>query len=353
MSLLRLNSRFPVCRHWLRVKSPGTAHTRWYSTLRPRFSRLPLLGAVTVLTTGACLYFFLPDASRSAPTFDDQPLSPTHFTCARLVSSEACGEGFKLLELAIPPRLLPPSDSAFPPIWSVFIKDDDIQVERPYTPLAGISDTGRMQFWIKKYPDGEVGRWLHSKACGDQIELRGPLITWRWKDDEWDDVVMVSGGTGITPFIQLFHSIISQECKSQKTRFTLLHSSPRVSELPPPQILGPLRQFSQDHPCRFRVSVHVDSLPDARHAASSIKVGRIGKKDIEHALSDNDSRPWWKQWFTAAPPNIDNRKILFLVCGPNPMVTAIAGPYGRNLSQGQIGGILKELGATKEHVWKL
>jgi hypothetical protein len=49
-----------------------------------------------------------------------------------------------------------------------------------------------MQFWIKKYPHGEVGRWIHSKKVGDDIEIRGPLTTWPWKDDAWDEVVMVS-----------------------------------------------------------------------------------------------------------------------------------------------------------------
>lgn len=82
----------------------------------------------------------------------------------------------------------------FDPVWSVFIKDDDIQVERAYTPLNGVDRDGNMLFWIKKYPKGEVGRWLHSKAEGDTIEVRGPLRTWPWKEDTWDEVVMVRIG---------------------------------------------------------------------------------------------------------------------------------------------------------------
>ena len=110
------------------------------------------------------------------------------------MSSESHGSDTKLIRLVVSPNLLPPddvSDPSFHPIWSVFIKDDDIQVERPYTPLQGIDEQGRMLFWIKKYPKGEVGRWLHSKAVGDQVELRGPLKTWSWKEDEWDEIIMV------------------------------------------------------------------------------------------------------------------------------------------------------------------
>lgn len=153
------------------------------------------IALVVALGAGTTAYFFLPDISRSAPTSIKDPLSPRHFTPATVLSNGSCGPDTKLLELVVPPHLLPPRDPSssapFTPIWSVFIKDDDIQVERPYTPLEGIDDDGRMLFLIKKYPKGEVGRWLHSKNVGDQVELRGPLITWPWKEDTWDEVVMV------------------------------------------------------------------------------------------------------------------------------------------------------------------
>jgi cytochrome-b5 reductase len=35
------------------------------------------------------------------------------------------------------------------------------------------------------------------------------------------------------------------------------------------------------------------------------------------------------------------------------MVNTIAGPYGRNYSQGEVGGILRELGLQSQQVWKL
>ena len=91
------------------------------------------------------------------------------------------------------PRQSVPSlqEAAFDPIWSVYIKDDDIQVERAFTPLEGIDSDGRMKFWIKKYDHSEVGRWLHSKMSGDAIEIRGPVKTWAWQENKWDDVIMV------------------------------------------------------------------------------------------------------------------------------------------------------------------
>lgn len=164
---------------------------RTYATSpSPRRSGTGALAFLGIFGAATSLYFFLPDASRGAPTSKDKPLSPSHFTPTTVVSSEPSGPNSKLITLKVSPHALPPAGTTSP-IWSVFIKDDDIQVERPYTPLESVDEYGQMVFWIKKYPSGEVGRWLHSKNVGDQVELRGPLQTWAWKDGVWDEVVMV------------------------------------------------------------------------------------------------------------------------------------------------------------------
>nr|GAT53903.1 NADH-cytochrome B5 reductase [Mycena chlorophos] len=283
----------------------------------------------------AAAYLTVPDKSRHAPTVDDAELSPSHFTRATLTSSETSGPDTKLLVLTVPgfsKLKIPPFAM---PIWSVCIKDDDIQVERAYTPLRGIDDAGRMEFWVKRYPRGEVGRWLHSKHVGDTVEFRGPLTTWAWKDGaHWDEIVMISGGTGVTPFFQLLHSAFSGDAPSN-TRFTLLHSSRTPADLPPPAILGPLRAYSATHPERFSLHLFVDDAPGESVPADT-RVGRINRKHIEHGLGGSG---WFWPWMKRPPP----KRTLFLVCGPEPMVAALAGPYGRNLSQGEVGGVLKEL----------
>ena len=119
-------------------------------------------------------------------------LVPTKWSPVPLIASEEVSKDTRLLTLSIPRQLIP-SSSSTRPIWSIYIKDDDIQVERPYTPLEGIDDDGNIRLWVKKYPKGEVGRWLHSKKPGEHIEIRGPLQTWLHEQhlDEWDEIVMV------------------------------------------------------------------------------------------------------------------------------------------------------------------
>ncbi|KAJ7638557.1 hypothetical protein FB45DRAFT_1132538 [Roridomyces roridus] len=306
--------------------------------VRPRLAaQLTLL---SVFGAGT-LYLFLPDESRSAPTVENATMSPRHFTRATLSWSQPTGPNTKLLSLVAAQQ----QKHAPASIWSMFVKDDDIQVERPYTPLQGIDQDGRMLFWVKKYPKGEVGRWLHSKKTGEHIEFRGPLTTWAWKEDTWDEVVMISGGTGIAPFCQLFHSAISRG--SSGTRFTLIHASSTSSELPPPEILGPLENYAKENPDKFRLRLFV-SKGDNRNDVYA-EVGRINKSTIKRSLGWDT--PWWRNiWGPSSPPT---RKILFLVCGPERLINDIAGPYGRNYSQGEVGGVLAELGFTSKEVVKL
>ncbi|KAH7930035.1 riboflavin synthase domain-like protein [Leucogyrophana mollusca] len=323
-------------------------------------------------------YFLWPNESRSAPTYGSKPLSPTHFTPAKLVSSEISSIDTKILTLAVPPELLPMHDpESLASIWSIYIKDDDIQVERPYTPLEGVDEKGHMKFWVKKYEKGEVGRWLHSKTVGDDIEVRGPMQTWRWKEDVWDEVIMISGGTGITPFYQLLHNTFSTSGSNTKTRFTLLHSSRTPSELPPSEILGPLLRYTEEMPDFFSLRLFVDSSrepapPD--HIHPRLTIGRIGRTAVQDALQSDEQTSWWRNLFTkeSLPSVSPERRILFLVCGPEQsvlhsssctydrnkydcprMINAIAGPYGRNFSQGEVGGILGEMGYRSHQVRKL
>ncbi|KIY45852.1 riboflavin synthase domain-like protein [Fistulina hepatica ATCC 64428] len=272
----------------------------------------------TVATSAVLYYFFYPDKSRSAPTAADARLSPTRFTPLRIVSADHVGPDSLLLTVHVPPHQRPD------PIWSVFIKDDAIQVERPFTPLESIDADGNMSFWIKRYRGGEVSRWLHTKTAGEHLEMRGPLQTWLWDPKEYEHVYMISGGTGITPFYQLFCSVITHTAKDAlpesqfstpsaiqvpitpsatqtpttalAPRFTLLHSSRRIEEFPPEKILRPLLSFADAHPERLRVHLFVDEAPES----------------------------------------------------------AISRPYGRNFSQGRVAGILGELqDETATSVWKL
>lgn len=184
---------------WFKSPVTATAKDATRRTLRPRY-----LFAGLVVWTGVGAYYLFPPSKNplysvtaGSPSGDDTPttLVPTKWSPVSLIASEETSKDTRLLTLSIPRHLIPNS-STTRPIWSIYIKDDDIQVERPYTPLEGIDEDGNIKLWVKKYPKGEVGRWLHSKKPGENIEIRGPLQTWLHErhPDEWDEIIMVRSG---------------------------------------------------------------------------------------------------------------------------------------------------------------
>lgn len=129
----------------------------------------------------------------------------------------------------------------------------------------------------------------------------------------------ISGGTGITPFYQLFHSVISRPSE-HRTRFTLLHSSRTPADIPPPRIMNKLSTFANENPERFRLELFVDSYegpPPPSHIPSP-RLGRIGKPAIEQCLGLNGSTSWWQRLFGKSAEPKPLHKVLFLVCGPDP-----------------------------------
>jgi cytochrome-b5 reductase len=275
-------------------------------------------------------------------------LASDAFTTSYIVSTEPCGPDTKLITLQFPPlpKHVKREETEFPAIWSVSIRDSDMEVERAYTPLDGMDQWGRMKFYVKKYADGEVGRWLHWRKVGEPIGVRGPLRTWDWKDGEWDEVVMVSqvfgllttslldyfskvsGGTGITPFCQLFNKVIDKVEFTDKTKFTLLHSSKTPEDLPPPPMLDPMIYYAKQHPERFSLHLFVDnpsSAPPSENASPEAAVRRISKTDLSEVV---DGKATWTSSFKkSTTPSREGRKILFLVCGPNQYVICSNGSY--------------------------
>jgi cytochrome-b5 reductase len=131
----------------------------------------------------------------------------------------------------------------------------------------------------------------------------------------------ISGGTGITPFYQLLRAVFSGN-SSFRGRITLLHSSRTPSELPPRDILDPLIKFAQHNPEKFRLKFFVDSFGESKGQSFTeleVHKGRISKDSICGVLNSASRIPWWRNLFSQ-DSDISDRKILFLVCGPEQLV---------------------------------
>lgn len=129
----------------------------------------------------------------------------------------------------------------------------------------------------------------------------------------------VSGGTGITPFYQLLHSVFSTHDTSFNARFTLLHGSRSLADLPPSSMIQSLTTLSQKYPDRFQFRLFAESTNDTPESHSpDIHRCRIGKSVVQDALRLAHSTSWWRRFFglSAPTPLASKKRVLVLVCGP-------------------------------------
>jgi len=120
---------------------------------------------------------------------------------------------------------------------SLCFKDTDGKlVQRSYTPVSDNSTVGEVSLVIKvymkgvhpKFPDGgKMSQHLDSLKIGDTIDMKGPKGHMEYKSGgkfsvkplgkplesrQTNQIIMIAGGTGITPMLQILHYIFANPC---------------------------------------------------------------------------------------------------------------------------------------------
>ena len=112
--------------------------------------------------------------------------------------------------------------------------DPNKTVLRSYTPVTDNSSVGEVSFVIKvyksgvhpKFPDGgKMSQYLDSLKIGDTIDMKGPKGHMDYKKGgkfevkplgkpkefrSTSNIIMIAGGTGITPMLQILHFIFKR-----------------------------------------------------------------------------------------------------------------------------------------------
>ncbi|WFD19439.1 cytochrome-b5 reductase [Malassezia caprae] len=145
------------------------------------------------------------------------------------------------------------------------------------------------------------------------------------------------------------------------------------------QLVPELSEYQQQHPDRVSLHVFVEAMPPRTAATLSNRQGEEVSASLlppvkrPHRFFPWLSKPSGEPWNLSMPsdsipltlgrigasdvaawsPDPQVRR-LFLVCGPEGFVRAMAGSKGRDLvSQGPLGGILAKLGYQSTDVFKM
>jgi cytochrome-b5 reductase len=251
-----------------------------------------------------------------------QGFNPAVFSPLKLEVTVPESHDTKLLRF----RLAEPKHLLKLPVCSYILVQEKLGEElvtRPYTPLDTRAE-GHMDLLVKRYETGKMSKHLHSLKHGDSILVKGPIPSLPYKTNMRNKIVMIAGGTGLTPMLQLVHHITANP--NDNTEITLLFANKSEEDILLPGHLTSLQAMNK----RLKV-VHFVEKPGDNWSG---EVGRVTAEKIKKY----------------APPNSENP--LILVCGPKGMLEAISGPKGPNYTQGEVGGALKELGYSQSNVFK-
>ncbi|CAI7838266.1 unnamed protein product, partial [Closterium sp. NIES-53] len=199
-------------------------------------------------------------------------------------------------------------------------------VIRPYTPITPPDVTGHFDLLVKVYPDGKMSRHFFSLKPGDVLEMKGPIPKLPYQPNMKRSIGMVGGGTGITPMLQVIDAILSNPTDHTQVSLVFANTSPADTLL-----ADQLTALAASHP-NFKVYFMVDRAEAG--AAWKGGVGFITADVLRKALP---------------PPSPDS---LVLVCGPPGMMNHVSGNKAPDKSQGEVDGLLKTLGYTKDQVYK-
>jgi len=171
----------------------------------------PLIVVSASATGGAAYRYFKPRDS------SDASLNPHSFTPYTLVQKQEVSPTSAIFTLRNRDGR-PEPDSVREvwkrSVWSVQIKQPQLQIARAYTPLPPTSDSHKkghdepadIRLLIRHEEGGEVSTYLHRLPKGSVIELRGPNTEVELPLDI-KEVIFLAGGTGIAPAMQIAQAL--------------------------------------------------------------------------------------------------------------------------------------------------
>ncbi|CAO3686785.1 unnamed protein product [Rhizopus stolonifer] len=256
---------------------------------------------------------------------------PTHFSSPefaplKLLSVEKVSHDTNIFRFALPEN----QNAGLPVASCVVVRhqvEGDKPIIRPYTPISEDETDGHLDFVIKKYNTGKLTPILFDMKVGDTLEFKGPIPKYNWEKDQKANVGMVAGGTGITPMLQVIRRVFHEKSTDKKTKITLVFANVSEKDI---LLKEELDKIAEKHPDRFKVVYTLDKTPEGWTGLQGYVTADVIKANL---------------------PSPEEKDSVIMICGPPPMVASIAGPK-KGMKQGELSGILKELGYNQENVFK-
>ncbi|KAL7276245.1 NADH-cytochrome b5 reductase [Rhizina undulata] len=280
---------------------------------------------------GAAYYYY--SAGAAAPVVELKPAIPTltgdgQWVDLKLVEVEQVTPNTKRFRFALPTEDHVSGLKTASAILTKFKGPNDAKPNiRPYTPTSDESARGYIDLLVKKYEKGPMSTHMHNMSVDQTLAFKGPLPKYEWTPNKHDHIALIAGGTGITPMHQLARAIFNNP--EDTTKVTLVFGNLTEEDI---LLKKEWDHLENTYPQRFKAFYVLDNAPKNAGWATQ---GRVTKELLKTVLPE---------------PGSGNNKIF--VCGPPGMYKAISGTKKSPSDQGELDGVLKELGYSKEDVYK-
>lgn len=205
-------------------------------------------------------------------------------------------------------------------------KVDGKVVVRPYTPVNTNEEKGVLELVVKGYPTGKLSKHIVDLQVGDTLDMKGPLLKFAYKPNQYKTVAFLVGGSGLTPALQVAKEICRNP--ADKTNVVLVFANKTEADI---MLRDELDALAYMYP-QFSVHYVLDSPP--ADGSWTGKTGYINKELVQELLPQ------------------PSKDVFVGVCGPPPMMASLSGNKNPDKSQGELSGILKELGYDQATVFK-
>jgi cytochrome-b5 reductase len=172
-----------------------------------------------------------------------------------------------------------------------------------------------------------MSKHLHDMEPGQRLDFKGPLPKYSWTANKHEHIALIAGGTGITPMYQLVRAIFKNP--DDKTKVTLVFGNVTEEDI---LLKKEFEELENTYPRRFKAFYTLDKAPETWQNTKGFITQELLK--------------------TVLPEPKEGDKVKIFVCGPPPLYKAISGPKKSPADQGELAGYLKELGYSKDQVYK-
>lgn len=191
---------------------------------------------------------------------------------------------------------------------------------KPYSPLRACEK--KIELAVKVYEYGNISRFIGKLNIGDNVVVSEYISKLQYKINEHKNVLMLAGGTGITPIYQTLNYALQH--KDNMARFQLLFFNSTRNDIFLERELKELSELKGLNCLNIRL-ITTDAL--------EISDELLVRAEIKHSI-------------------IKNVYDYVYVSGPPGFCQTVSGEKTKDLEQGELTGVLKEIGIIENKVWK-